>query len=146
MPPGAYEARLIVDGQTYTQPFNLLVDPNTEAAGFTAADLVEQFEHNIRVAELSDQFGELEDRVQAALGTLTGAELAEMTAIAGEMFDEPVRYGRPGLEEQVGYLRGLTSGTDRRISRDAIARYEVLKAEVEAMTARVNAIIGAGMP
>jgi len=144
MPPGTYEVRLTVDGQTQTQPINVLIDPNVAAAGYTAADLSEQFYHNISVAELADEWRVLDARVQAAVGSLSGAQATEMDQIADEMFTDPERYGRPGLEVQVSYLRGLTSGTDRKISRDAIARLATVRGEVEAMAARVDAILGGG--
>jgi photosystem II stability/assembly factor-like uncharacterized protein len=49
-PPGAYQARLKVGSIVQTQPFNVLIDPNVAADGVTAADLREQFEHNMRMS------------------------------------------------------------------------------------------------
>ena len=47
--PGAPDGRT---AQTLTQPFNVLIDPRLAAEGVTAADLKEQFDHNMRMREL----------------------------------------------------------------------------------------------
>jgi hypothetical protein len=59
------------------------------------------------------------------------------------MRTEPVRYGKPGLSAQISYLRGMTSNVDQHPGKDALARYEVLKKELDAVVAEVNRIIGA---
>ena len=70
VPPGAYQARLKAGDVTQTQPFNVLIDPRIAAEGVTAADLKEQFDHNMRVRELSTELNQLLTRVR---GGLTGA-------------------------------------------------------------------------
>lgn len=75
---------------------------------------------------------------QTRLRTLAGAD-AEATkrvdAIAAKLLTEPVRYGKPGLQAHITYLAGMTAGVDQKIGRDAIARYEALKKELDAITA-----------
>jgi hypothetical protein len=149
-PPGRYQATLRVGGVTQTQPFNVLVDPNVAARGVTAQDLVEVFEHNARVAELVEDIGALSQRVgeaQERLEGATGAE-AELKAQVDELVvaidGEDVRYGKPGLRTHVNYLRGMTSGPDQKLGRDAAERYETLRVEVDQMEARVNAVLGVG--
>ena len=48
-----------------TQPFNVLIDPRIAADGVTAADLKEQFDHNVRMRELSAAAAQLLGRVRA---------------------------------------------------------------------------------
>ena len=66
MPPGAYQARLKVGDVTQTQPFTVLIDPRIAAEGVTVADLKEQFDHNMRMRELSAELNQLLARVRAA--------------------------------------------------------------------------------
>src|SRR4029079_756178 len=73
MPPAAYQARLTVDGKTFTQPFNVLIDPNVAADGVTAADLVEQFEHNTRMRELVADVNQVMGQVRNAQAKFAGA-------------------------------------------------------------------------
>ena len=152
MPPGSYQARLTVGDQVLTQPFTVLIDPRIAAEGITVADLTEQYEHNVKMRELIAQTGRAVSRVQAALTRLKGASgaaadtLARAQAIAGKLLTEPVRYGKPGLQAHVTYLNGMTNGADQKIARDAIARYEVLRKELEAIQAELNRVLGPAQP
>jgi hypothetical protein len=144
-PPGAYQARLKVGETTVTERFNLLIDPNVAAEGITAADLQEHFDHNVRVAALIRDVGSAVTRVnQARQRNAEGTpQRREIDAIAVRLITEPVRYGKPGLQAHITYLRGLTApNTDMKIGRDAITRYEVLRKELDAVVAELNRVIG----
>ena len=52
-----------------------------------------------------------------------------------------VRYARPGLQEQINYLAGMTRGVDQKIGRDAIARYQVLKKELDDLRAEADRVL-----
>ena len=148
LPPGAYQARLTVGDKVLTQPFNVLIDPRLAAEGLTVADLSEQYEHNVRMRELAGRTGRAVSRVQGTLTRLRGATgaaadtLARVQAIAAKLLTEPVRYGKPGLQAHVTYLAGMTNGADQKIGRDAIARYDVLKKELDAVLAEVDQVLG----
>jgi photosystem II stability/assembly factor-like uncharacterized protein len=149
-PPGAYQARLNAGGSTLTQPFNLLIDPRIAAEGTTAADLREQFEHNMRMRDLVGELGRVVARVQGAqqrLRNATGAAAdtaKRLEAIAGRLFAEPVRYGKPGLQNHITYLNGMTSGVDQKPGRDALERYAVLRREFDALKADLDRVLGTG--
>ncbi|MGH7466719.1 MAG: hypothetical protein ACRENP_01915 [Longimicrobiales bacterium] len=144
-PPGAYQASLKVGESTQTQPFNLLVDPNLAAEGITAADLVEQFEHNVRMAALVNDVNAAVSRVRQAQQRASAGtpQRAEIDALAAKLLTEPVRYGKPGVQAHITYLRGMTNAVDMKIGRDAIARYQVLRKELDAITAEINRALGA---
>ena len=55
MPPGKYQVRLTVSGESQTQPFTVLIDPNVAATGVTPADLVEQYQHTSACARCSSR-------------------------------------------------------------------------------------------
>jgi photosystem II stability/assembly factor-like uncharacterized protein len=143
-PPGAYQARLKVGDFTQAQPFNLLIDPNLAAEGVVAADLVEQFEHNVRVAALVNDVNAAVNRVrQAQQRAVAGtAQRNQIDALAARLITEPVRYGKPGLQAHITYLRGLTNNVDMKIGRDAIARYQVLRKELDAVLSDLNRVLG----
>jgi hypothetical protein len=87
----------------FLQPFNVLIDPRVAADGVTAADLQEQFEHNMRMRELVSNVNQLVTRVREAIGkspTMTRA----LNALAAKLLTEPVRYGKPGLQAHITYL------------------------------------------
>ena len=142
-PPAGYQVRLTVDGQTFTQPFTLLIDPRLAAEGLTAADLKEQFEHNTRMRELQAEVTQIIGRVREAQNKLKGgdpadARLKQLDVIAGKLLTEPVRYGKPGLQQHVNYLAGMTAAADQKVGRDALDRYAVLKKELDAIRAELD--------
>jgi hypothetical protein len=148
LPPGAYQARLKVGDKVLAQPFNVLIDPNVAADGVTAADLTEQFEHNMRARELVTSVNQLVQRVRDAQQKLRNAPGGEaerarqIDALAARLLTEPVRYGKPGLQAHITYLAGMTSRADQKIGRDAIERYEVLKKELDAARAEADRLLG----
>jgi photosystem II stability/assembly factor-like uncharacterized protein len=144
MPPGAYQARLTVGGVTQTQPFTVLIDPNVAADGVTTADLKEQYDHNMRMRRLVTDASQTVARVRE-MRTSLGAggdvsKLKALDAIAGKLLTEPVRYGKPGLQAQITYLAGMTTGADQKIGRDAVERYAVLQKELDAIKLQLDAL------
>jgi photosystem II stability/assembly factor-like uncharacterized protein len=148
MPPGSYQARLKVGVETQTQPFRVLIDPRVAEDGVTAADLREQYAHNVRVRDLVTSVNQVVTRVRDAQSKLMGATGADaekakaIDVIAGTLLTEPVRYGKPGLQAHITYLAGMTSGADQQIGQDAIERYVVLEKELAAIKAQVDTLLG----
>jgi hypothetical protein len=149
-PPGAYQARLRIGAASYTTTFNMLIDPRLAAEGVTNQDLVALFEHNTRMLELTNAVSRLNARLTEAENRLANAQgaaadtLARVRAVAAKVRTEPVRYGKPGLSAHVSYLRGMTSNVDQHPGSDALARYQVLKKEVDDAVAELNRAIGGG--
>ncbi|HEY3884495.1 MAG TPA: hypothetical protein VGL62_04765, partial [Vicinamibacterales bacterium] len=146
-PPGAYQARLKVGSVVQTEPFNLLIDPRVAAGGVTAADLKEQYEHNVRVRSLGTAVGELLSRVRNAMSAAQRDKATKLREIYEQIVNTPegVRYNKPGLEEHVRYLGGMTANVDQKIGRDAIERYAELKKEYDALKAQADALLGSGL-
>jgi len=145
LPPGSYAARLTVDGKMMSEPFKVLIDPQLAAEGLTAADIQEQFDHNVKMREFVQQMTQLVQRVREAQSVAKGksdaATLKQLDAIAAKLLTEPVRYGKPGLQAHVGYLANMTTGADQKIGRDAIERYQVLKKEYDLIVGELGKIL-----
>ena len=143
LPPGQYQARLKVGDKTFTQTFNVLIDPRVAEDGVTLADLQEQYEHNLRMREMVTTVNQLVTRVRDAQNKSTSSiDPNRLNVIAAKLLTEPVRYGKPGLQAHITYLAGMTANVDQKIGRDAIARYEVLKRELEVVRAEVEQLLG----
>jgi photosystem II stability/assembly factor-like uncharacterized protein len=149
-PPGEYQARLTVDNTTLTQPFTVLIDPRIAAEGITVADLEEQFAHNLRMQAMVEEVDALAQRVQEAQARLEGAtgsnaQLArQLEQLAPRLITPSIRYSKPGLQDHIRYLAGMTSRVDQRIGQDAIDRYQILRAQLDALTAEVNGLLRIG--
>src|SRR5262245_53995637 len=99
LPPGQYQARLKVGDKTFTEPFNVLIDPRVADDGVTLADLQEQYEHNMRMREMVTTVNQLVTRVRDAQNKPNGSvDPNRLNAIAAKLLTEPVRYGKPGLQ------------------------------------------------
>ncbi|MGQ0760726.1 MAG: hypothetical protein ACT4OT_01725 [Acidobacteriota bacterium] len=147
LPPGQYQARLKVGDRTFTEHFNVLIDPRIAADGVTVADLQEQYEHNMRMRALVNDMNRLVARVREAQRNANttagnGESTARLNALAAKLLTEPVRYGKPGLQAHITYLAGMTANVDQKIGRDAIERYAVLKKEFDAVKAEADQLLG----
>lgn len=145
-PPGQYQARVKVESATFTEAFNVLIDPRVAEDGVTVADLKEQFEHNMRMRELVNGVSQLVARVREAQAKLKGSEThsdaaVRVNAIADKLLTPQVRYSKPGLQAHITYLAGMTSNVDQKIGRDAIERYEVLRKELEEIRAELDRVV-----
>jgi photosystem II stability/assembly factor-like uncharacterized protein len=144
MPPGAYQARLIVGTTTETQPVTVRIDPNVAADGVTVADLKEQYDHNVRVRQLVADAATVVTRLREGRTTSKNdpEKLKRLDKVAEELLTDPIRYSKPGLQSHITYLAGMTANVDQKIGRDAIDRYGVLKKELEAVKAELDTILG----
>jgi hypothetical protein len=135
---------------TLTQPLNVLIDPRVAQDGVTVADLVEQFEHSLRMLEMVEGVNQLVSRVRDAQTRLEGATgaaadtLQAVEAIAARLLTAPVRYAKPGLQAHISYLNRLSNRAEQKIGRDVLERYESLNRELAAIRDEVNRVLGSG--
>lgn len=143
-PPGEYQARLTVGSTTLTTDFTVLIDPRLAEEGLTAADLQEQFRHNMTMLELVAEVNALVERVENALEEATGSRARQLQEVADKLITGPIRYSAPGLQTHIQYLAGMTSRVDQKIGNQAPERYRFLRAELDEITAQVDRILGGG--
>ncbi|MBU3078236.1 WD40/YVTN/BNR-like repeat-containing protein [Sphingomonas quercus] len=144
--PGGYTVELSVGGTAMRQPLTIVEDPRVLASGVTDADLVAQFEHNVRVLKLVNDTNLDVSRLNQALAALkqhpNPAREKALRSIADRLLTPPIRYSQPGLQTHVTYLYSLTNVTDQKVSHDAIERYQELRPKIDAITAELNRILG----
>jgi len=148
LPPGSYQVRLTVNGQSQTQPFKVLIDPNVAATGVTNADLVEQYQHAVAMRAFVAQVQQLTTRVRTARDAAKAGpadKLAAIEKVYSQLIDWPegIRYAKPGLQTHTTYLNGLGTRTDQKVGRDAIERLAVLKKEYARIKAEADKLLGA---
>lgn len=139
--PGKYSVKLTAGSWTSTQALTVVEDPRITKDGVTEADLREQFEHNLRVRDLVSDANKAVARIRAAQKSATGDQLARVNALAAQLITPPIRYSQPALQTHITYLYGMTNATDQKIGRDAIARYEVLRKQLDRLIADLNQIV-----
>lgn len=148
-PPGEYTVTVSVGGQSKTVPLTVQIDPRLAAEGYTAADLQEQYAHNLRMREMVAEVNALVARARqaetrlAAAGRSAADTLAQVRSVLhGQLLTQPVRYGKPGLQAHIQYLSGMTMRVDQKVGRDALERADVLRKELDAATAAIDRAIG----
>ena len=146
--PGKYVIRLTAGSWTATQPLVVIEDPRVTKSGVSQADLQQQFDHNIKVRQLVGDVNRAVARVRAAQAGLrekTGADAEKLTRlneVAARLITPSIRYSKPELQTHITYLYGMTNSTDQKVGRDAVERLGVLRKELDARVAELNAILG----
>ena len=144
VPPGQYQARLTVGGNSQIEGFNVLIDPRIEEMDVTVADLREQYDHNTKMNAMVDEVDALIERVRAAQESDDMGLQRRIVPVAEKLITAPIRYSSPGLRDHINYLRGMTARVDMKIGREAIVRHEILRGELDEVTREANAILGSG--
>jgi len=141
--PGRYAVRLIVDGDTLTQPLVVQADPRVRVDGITDAVLVAQERHELAVRAAITDARTVATRardVRTQMQTRDASMQREAEEIVRALETVEGRYQAPKLVAQFEYLFNMTLGADQRVPRDAAQRLITLKAELTAITKRLDAL------
>ena len=155
--PGAYRVRLTAGTVTQTEKLSLVEDPRILRDGITLADLKAQFDHNLRVRDLVSDVNKTVSRVRTEQRRLRGAtgasgasgadaeRLAKLNEIASRLITPSVRYSKPELQTHITYLYSMTSQADQRPGKDAVARFQVLRRELDERKKELDRVLGPAM-
>ena len=149
VPPGSYTVQLAFGSDIQKQPLEVIEDPRVTADGVTTADLIAQTDFQLKAMALNDDCVKLVARVRAGLSTMKGDtsdKATQLQALADKLITSPIRYSQPALQTHISYLYGENNRTDQKVGKDALDRYEVLRKQLEALTADVNKILGLPLP
>ncbi len=146
--PGMYTVQMSSGSWTAKQPLEIVEDPRVTADGVTTADLAGQLDFQLKAMALLSEVNHAVARVREAQAKMKadgadGTDKAQqLKAVADKLITPPIRYSQPVLQTHVAYLYSENNRTDQKVGRDAIARYEQLRKQVEAEVAEVNRILG----
>jgi len=135
--PGKYSVRLTAGSWTATQPLTVTEDPRVTKEGVTAADLREQFEHNMKVRDLVSDMNRAVARLRAALAKADGNQKAKLDELASRLITPSIRYSQPALQTHITYLNTMTNNSDQKVGRDALDRYTALRKQLDALIAEL---------
>jgi photosystem II stability/assembly factor-like uncharacterized protein len=144
VPPGTYTVKLTMGSWTSSHPLTVAEDPRILATGVTQVDLVEQYEHNLRVRQLVSDVNQTVSRLRAAQNAAKNdpGKLDKLSTLAAHLITPSIRYSKPELQTHITYLYGMTNGPDQKIGQDAIERLQVLRKELDQRIAELNSILG----
>lgn len=164
--PGRYQARLMVDGKTFTQPFEIRTDQRL--TNVTQADLVARFDFANRVSSRVSQANEavllirgIKEQTAAAAGNASASGAlrsalsafdAKLSAVEGELYQvrnrsrqDPLNYPIK-LNDKLAGLIGVAESAEARPTDQSEAVFAALSAELDRQLAALEAIIGSDMP
>ena len=146
LPPGTYSVKLASGNWSATQPLTLKIDPRLADLKVSAADLREQYDHNVKMRAMVAEVNRVVNTVTQErtrlrdMGSAGADSLAKIDAIANKLLDQPVRYGRPGLRTQITYLAGMDTRADQKVGQDAFTRYAELRKELDVIEAQIKSL------
>jgi hypothetical protein len=132
--PGKYTVRLLADGQTLEQSFELMADPRILQRGVTLDDLKKQEILALQVVDLLSSARQKANDIEKEIKQLKPnqkSELQKLEALKKELVRAEGRYTETRFINQVEYLLGILRGGDQLPGKDAYDRYEELVKEYE---------------
>jgi hypothetical protein len=146
VPPGNYMVVMTHGIVTAQQQLKIVADPRVLASGVTNADLVDQYEHNMRVLALVNDTNVAVARLKQAQTALKdqpdATRAPALKAIADLLLTPPARYSPPGLDTHVTYLRSQTDGYDGKVGNHPAERYVELRKQIDDIIAQLEKLIG----
>jgi len=142
--PGGFSVRLTVGSVTEKQELKVTEDPRITADGVTAADLREQFEHNMQVRDLVSDVNKTVAKLRAAQIQFKSNDsiLPRLNELSSHLVTPAIRYSQPELQTHITYLYSLTNMADQKVGHDAVERLQELRKELDARMAELNKILG----
>ena len=131
--PGTYTAKFTIAGNTYSESFDVLIDPKVADAGVTQEELLAQEKLALQVRDLLSEASHLEDDIKQAVKALDGnksgnarKKLAALQSLQYQVTTPEGIYMQPMLVDQIRYLSFMLNRADQMPGKDAYDRYEEL--------------------
>jgi photosystem II stability/assembly factor-like uncharacterized protein len=154
--PGAYQVRLTVAGQHFTQPLKIILDPRSTA---TPADLAKQFDLAMKAAkglgsatDATQQIGSLRRQLSDAKAKASGdsallasiasldAEAAKITGTGGGRNAEAPPSGLNAVRLQLNAVVNVVDSADRTPPAQAYALFDLASRDLASQLAGWNSL------
>jgi photosystem II stability/assembly factor-like uncharacterized protein len=167
-PPGTYQVRMIVDGQTVgTEKFALKKDPRTNA---TPADLAAQFDFLTQVrdrttaandavktirnvkAQLDDREKKLSGQALAEFRPLAATFRAQLSSVEDSLYQTKNRSGQDPLNypirlnNKIAALAGVAGSAEARPTDQTVTVFRLLSTQLDGELARMRGVISERLP
>ena len=129
--PGKYVAQLNIEGKTYTNKFQILMDPNVKKSGIRISNVKAQEKLALQVRSLLD-----ESKIMAH--KLKDVEDGSMLIIKKALVTNKGPYPQPMLIDQARYLGSMLDRSDQQPGEDAYTRFEELNEQFRLLKKSYN--------
>jgi hypothetical protein len=167
-PPGAYQVRVTVDGQTETQPFAIRREP-TLLADVTDADLQKQFELAVQIRDaaaraneavllvrgirpqIKERAGKLDSKtgptakaLEALEQTLTAVE-THVYQVKNQSFEDPLNYPIM-LNNKIASLQGIVESADTEPTDQTYEMFKTLTGRLQEQMQKLDTAVQKELP
>lgn len=137
--PGVYQARLTVNGESFVQPFEVLMDPKVDMTKTGLEDIRAQENLSLQIVALENSAKRAADAIKSRRAELEKLikegkktkqyiqEDKQLAQIQSQLVTAEGIYMTPMLIDQLRYLRSMLNQADQRPGKDAYDRFEELK-------------------
>ncbi|EAQ98141.2 WD40/YVTN/BNR-like repeat-containing protein [Congregibacter litoralis] len=133
---GEYKITLSAGDETLSQPLSIVMDPRVLEMGVTEADVQAQLALQRQVLDLLDQARRKAHSLENELESLGAGDSPRRSAIENAirlLVTEKGTYMQPRLISQISYLSRMLDRADQEPGGEALARFDELQAEYEAV-------------
>ena len=125
--PGSYMVKLTVGTKTFTQPFDIVMDPRVEETGLTKNDIQTQIKMQNKIIDLLSEANQLQSKLEKEVIAAKGEKLDKLKTILKQLKNDEGAYPQQMLVSQISYVLYMISGADQLPGQEATNRYEELK-------------------
>ncbi|MET2984776.1 hypothetical protein [Aureibaculum conchae] len=136
--PGTYTAKLTVNGKTYEQSFEIVMDPRVIKQGMTKADIEQQIAMQQKVINLLSESNKLQSELESEVKKAKGNRLEKLKSTLKQLKNDKGAYPQQMLVSQISYLYYMISGADQLPGQEAENRYAELVKRVDTLKAEVE--------
>ena len=123
--PGKYKVSFNIDGNSYTQHFEILPDPRL--SDISSDDYTEQEELLLEIRDFMTEVRMFESMVESKMEKKKKNK--NLNLVSKELNTQEGTYMRPMLIDQIRYLQSMLSRADQRPGNDAYLRLNELKSQ-----------------
>jgi len=134
-PPGSYSVKLIANGKSLAQSFEVMIDPRVTDEGLTTVDFQNQFEMQLQVRDLLSEARKLVANLDAELKekNIRKSRTKKVESLLKQLNNDDGAYPQQMLVAQIQYLYFMLNGADQKLGQDALARLTELKSQFEVL-------------
>ena len=132
--PGTYIAKLTINGKSFEQSFEIIMDPKVKDEGITKADIVNQIAMQQKVIDFLSEARQFQARLEREVKSLKGkksARLDKINAILKQLKNDAVVYPQQMLVSQISFLLNMISSADQIPGQDVEKRYTELLSQFQ---------------
>jgi photosystem II stability/assembly factor-like uncharacterized protein len=145
--PGVYTAVLTYGTNTFSEEFELVMDPKVVALGVRETEVIQQVEFQREIRDKLSEVYRFEEDLETEIEALKSknqlskteeSRLADLEGTLSQVQTAEGIYMQPMLADQWRYLYSMMNQADQVPGKDAIQQFKALESQLGSLTSMVN--------